>query len=203
MKIARHLAIAWFGTVLITANGDTNTFSNPTFGISVTKPGEWHFLTAREHRENLERTQLGDEEFQKLVQKYSSAPLVAMTKYKEPYNDINPSLQMHIKPLGKLPSANPKAILSIVATNLPSRRLEGFKIIIPPRDTTVAKQKAAYMKVHYAWEIKGVGKFPVCSEMWIVPRRNFFYMIGGSTRQDEKTGERREIRQIIESIKFE
>lgn len=38
-------------------------------------------------------------------------------------------------------------------------------------------------------------------EIWIVPRGDYFFLIGAGTRQDEKTGSRQEIRRILDTVK--
>jgi hypothetical protein len=58
------------------------------------------------------------------------------------------------------------------------------------------------MRINYSLQIPDGRSFPTTSEMWIVPKGNYFYMIGAGTRQDEKTGSRREIRQILDSVKI-
>ena len=52
-------------------------------------------------------------------------------------------------------------------------------------------------------QTSGGDSFPVASEMWIVPRGDYFFIIAGATRQDEKSGPRSEIATIINSIKIE
>jgi hypothetical protein len=41
------------------------------------------------------------------------------------------------------------------------------------------------------------------SELWIVPRGDYFFMIGAGTRQDEKTGTRKEIQEILKTVKID
>lgn len=66
-----------------------SVFSNPTAGFTVTKPVGWHYVTAEQNLNNLKATQLSDKEFQAAMVKYSTTPMVAMTKYKEPYDDVD------------------------------------------------------------------------------------------------------------------
>lgn len=185
-----------------TESADTNTYSNPTLGITVTKPKDWQFATIEQHVENLGRAKFKDEEFTKLVQKYSTAPLVVIMKHPEPFDDINPSFKMNLKPLGNLPTEDPKAIISLLLETL-RRQLNDLELIIPPKEVTVAKLKASYIKVHYNMEVADLGTFAICSEMWVVPRGKHFFLIGSGTRQDEKTGKREEIEKIIASLKLE
>jgi hypothetical protein len=181
---------------------EKDTYENPTIGFSITKPADWHFMTAEQNAENLKRTQLKDEAFQKLVQKYANAPLVAITKYEEPYDDLNPSLKVNIRPLGNFKADQPMAILELITKQFESL-FEDYKVITAPKEIKVAGLKAAYLKVHYSLKIPDGRSFPTCSELWIVPRGKHFFMIGAGTRQDEKTGKREELQQILKSVKID
>jgi len=181
---------------------EKDTYTNPTLGFAITKPAEWHFMTAEQNAENLARTKLKDEEFQKLAQKYATAPLVAITKYEEPYDDLNPSLKVNIRPLGAFSADNPTAILEFMTKQL-EKVFEDYKVITAPKETKMAGLKAAYLKVHFSMKIPDGRAFPTCSELWVVPRGKHFFMIGAGTRQDEKTGKRQEIEKILGTIKID
>ena len=81
---------------------DDNVFINVTTGFKITKPSDWLFVTAEENLENIKRIQMKNEAFKQRMLKYSTAPLVAMMKYPEPFDDLNPSFKVNIKPLGHL-----------------------------------------------------------------------------------------------------
>jgi hypothetical protein len=68
---------------------------------------------------------------------------------------------------------------------------------------SVSGLAGAYVRVHYTLQTAENASFPTASELWIVPRGDFFFMIGAGTRQDEKTGTRAEIASIIQSVKIE
>jgi hypothetical protein len=57
--------------------------------------------------------------------------------------------------------------------------------------------------MNYTMEIPDGRSFQTTSELWIVPRGDYFFMIGAGTRQDEKTGSREEIQDILASLKIE
>jgi hypothetical protein len=59
------------------------------------------------------------------------------------------------------------------------------------------------MRINYSLQASDGRTFPTTSEMWIVPKGDYFFMIGAGTRQDEKTGSRKEIQQIVDSIKVQ
>ena len=56
------------------------------------------------------------------------------------------------------------------------------------------------MRIHYSLIIPDGRKFPTSSELWIVPRGDYFFMIGAGTRQDERNGSREEIHEILSTV---
>ena len=179
----------------------TNEFESVTVGFKVTKPSEWQFVTAEENLENLKKVQMNDEELQQLMLKYSTAPLVAMMKYPEPFDDLNPSFKVNIKPLGQLKGTDPKKILGLIIPQF-QKMFQDFKLVQAPIDTVVGKLPAAYMRINYSLAIPDGRTFPTASELWIVPRGDFFFMVGAGTRQDGETGSREEISKIISSVEL-
>jgi hypothetical protein len=184
------------------AYADENIFESITVGFEVTKPKGWSFVTAQENLDNLKRTKLSDDEFHQLMLKYATAPLVAMMKYPEPYDDLNPSLKVNIKPFGQLKGRDGKEVISLILPQF-QKMFKDFQLVQAPIDVKVAGLKAAYVRINYSLQIPDGRTFPTTSELWIVPRGDYFFMIGAGTRQDEKTGSRKEIEQIMKSIKIE
>ncbi len=180
---------------------DTNVFESVTVGFKVTKPSEWQFVTAEKNLENLKKVQMNDEEFQQLMLKYSTAPLVAMMKYPEPFDDLNPSFKVNIKPLGQLKGTDPKQILGLMLPQF-QKIFQDFRLVQEPTDTKVGKLPAAYMRINYSLAIPDGRTFPTASELWIVPRGEYFFMIGAGTRQDGKTGSREEIAKILSNVEL-
>jgi hypothetical protein len=184
------------------AGDSENTFRSPTVGFEVTKPESWQFLTAEQNLENLKRTKLSDEEFQQLMLRYATAPLVAMMKHPEPFDDLNPSLKVNVKPFGQLKGTDPKQILSMVSVQFASI-FKDYEVVEAPTDTEVSGIKSGYLRFNYSLQIPDGRTFPTTSELWIVPRGDYFFMIGAGTRQDEKTGTRKEIQEILNTVKID
>ncbi len=184
------------------AGESENTFRSVSVGFEITKPESWQFLTAEQNMENLKRTKLSDEEFHQLMLKYATAPLVAMMKYPEPFDDLNPSLKINVKPFGQLKGIDPKQILSMVSGQF-ANIFKDYKLVEGPSDTEVSGIKSGYLRFNYSLQIPDGRSLPTTSELWIVPRGDYFFMIGAGTRQDEKTGTRKEIREILKTIKID
>jgi hypothetical protein len=201
-NLVRVLVVIMFVFSTLAFAGSDNTFTNVTVGFSVTKPDAWQFFTVEQNLENLKRIKLKDEEFRKSMLKYSTAPLVAMTKYSEPYDDLNPSLKVNIKPLGNLKGMDVKDIINMITAPLKDV-VKDFKVTVPPAETTVSGLKAGYVQFNYSVTSPDGRSFPTTSELWIVPRCDYFFMIGAGTRQDEKTGTRAEIQGILKTAKID
>lgn len=197
MKIIQAFILLLISCSVVANNG--NQFESITVGFKVTKPNNWQFVTAEENLENIRKIQMNDEEFHKLMLKYSTAPLVVMMKYPEPFDDLNPSFKVNIKPFGQLKGTEPKQILNMFIPQFEGM-FQNFTLVQPPIDAKVAGLNAAYMRIHYSLAIPDGRVFPTASELWIVPRGNYFFMIGAGTRQDEKTGSRDEINKILSTV---
>lgn len=131
--------------------------------------------------------------------KYATTPMVAMTKHKEPYDDVNPSFKVNIKPLGQLKGKDPKDIIGVMLPQF-EKLFKDFKLAQSPVNVPVAGISSAYARINYTMEVAGIGALPITSELWIVPRGDYFFFVGAGTRQDEKTGSRKEIESIINTI---
>ncbi len=184
------------------ASADPDVFHNPTAGLRVTKPAEWTYMTATQNMDNIKAMKLSDEEFQAAMQKYATAPLVAMAKYPEPFEDLNPSFKVNIKPYGGLKGKSPREMIKLVVPQF-QRAFKDFSLVQPPTEVEVSGIKSAYARMTYTMEIPDGRTFPTTSELWIVPRGDYFFMIGAGTRQDEKTGTRDEIQAILKTVRIE
>jgi hypothetical protein len=198
MKIMYYIILLFVISTKVFA-GSANDFESITAGFKVTKPNDWQFITAQENIENIKRVDLLDKEFHEKMIKYSQPPLVAMMKYPEPFDDVNPSFKINIKPLGQLKGLDPKQILGIILPQI-EKTFKKYKLVIAPKDTKISGLSGAYMKMNYSMVILDGRELPATSEIWIVPRGDYFFLIGAGSRQDESTDSRVEIQNILSSI---
>ena len=187
---------------LVSKAQDSNVFRNVTAGFELSKPAGWVFVTAQQNLDNLTKTKLNDAEFQKTMLRYATAPMVAMTKHPEPHEDLNPSFKVNIKPLGRFKGESPNALTALLVSQI-KPMFKDFALVVSPTNCVVAGLTGSYVRIHYNLETQDGQTFPTASELWIVPRGDFFFMMGAGTRQDEKSGKRSEIEDIIRSIKIE
>jgi len=176
-------------------------FDNPTLGFQMVKPATWHYVTAEQNAENLKSVEIDDEAIRAAVQKYAQIPLVVISKFKEPYDDLNPSIKVGTKPLGSLKGKRPEEVIAAILPGL-QRVFPDSTIVEQPKEVEVAGIKTGYARLHYTLKIPDGRTFPTSSEVWAIPRGDYFFFIGAGTRQDEKSGSREEIQGIIKSIKI-
>lgn len=181
---------------------DANRFRNATAGFEVTKPAKWQFATAEQTRENLGRTKLSDREFQEAMVQYATTPMVSMLKHPEPFDDINPSFRVNVRALGELKGKSPVEIAGVFVAPL-QKAFKDCEVKQPPKEVVVSGLKAAYIRFDYSLGTTSGASFPTTSELWIVPRGDYFFMIGAGTRQDEMTGTRNEIAAILKTVKID
>jgi hypothetical protein len=188
--------------IAVTASaGSADVFRSATAGFEVTKPAEWTFISAEQNLENIKRTEIKDKEFHAAMVKYATAPLVAMTKYPEPFDDLNPSLKVNIRPFGPIKGMAPTKIMNVLVSQF-EKVFQEFVLVEAPRPVKVAGIESGYMKINFSMQTADGRKFATTSELWIVPRGDYYFMIGAGTRQDEKTGSRKEIQAIVDTIRF-
>jgi len=179
----------------------TETIVYETLGFKVNKPAGWHTLSAEANAENLQRAFGQGTDLQQAIARNANVPLVAFTKFAEPYPDLNPSFKMNVRPLGALEGKSAREILALILPTL-SQAFPDAKIDQQPMDTVIDGQPAGYARVIYTLKV-GTDQFPTASELWIVPRKSHLFIIGAGTRQDERTGTRAEIQSIISTIRID
>jgi hypothetical protein len=181
---------------------DPEVFKNQTAGFQVTKPAEWHYVTAAQNLENIKAAKLTDKEFHAAMLKYATAPLVAMTKFPEPYDDLNPSFKVNVKPYGQLKGQDPAQLINLLVPQF-KNVFKDFDLAQPPTEVIISGIRSAYARMNYTLQISDGRSFPTTSELWIVPHGEYFFVIGAGTRQDENTGSRKEIAAILETVKIQ
>jgi hypothetical protein len=180
---------------------DTNTYSNPALGISITKPGTWMFLTTNQHAENLKRATLKDAELMKRLREHPTPPLVGMLKYPEPFDDVNPNVRITVAE-GYTPSIDLSQVLNLLVVSRQTN-FDSFRVIVSPTNTTLFGRSAAFTKFYYDLKVPDGRRFPDWEEIWLVPHKDRIFIIVLELRQDEKSGTRSEFDHILKSLKLE
>lgn len=193
------LAFGFFALSLSTALAG-ETVENETFGFEVTLPDGWLKTTADQYYENLSKLKTDDPSFQEALTKNASAPIVMAMKHQEPFNDINPSFKINVRPYGGITTRDGVEILNVVLPSL-QRAFSEMQVTTPVHKVSVGGKNAAHVAVTYKLKTDA-GEWPGASELWLVPEPNYLFMVGIGYRPDEQTGSKSEIISAVKSIKF-
>lgn len=205
MILVKRIIVMAIGFICLTATAkadDQNVFSNPTLGFSVTKPANWHVASTQDFFRNLKLVELDDKQFQDQLQKYAQVPFLAFMKYPEPYDDVNPSFKVNVKPLAQLGGKDPKEILQMLVPVF-KNAFRDFRTVDGPKDITIDGIPSAYAMFQYTLSVADGRTFPTTSDIFIIPRGNIFFMVGVGSRQDASQEDLIEIDSIIQSIKIQ
>ena len=195
------VVLLWFVlAVLPIRAAETNTFTTQTLGFSITKPAHWRFIAQDQGAENLGRPGSSDPKVQKGSE--SPPPMVVLTKYPEPYDQVNPSVKVNVRPLGNFDGANPSALLEMILPTL-QKSLRNLKVLEKPAPVRFAGLNAAHLKVTYTLAPKAGRSFPAISELWVVPRGKVFFFIGTAHSANATRADREELQQILRSVKID
>ena len=189
-----------FLPLIATAGGDI--FESPTVGFKIVKPASWVFLTADEVVEAKAGVRLDDTELEELIRKRAKTPLVVMTKYPEPYDDLNPSVQVAFNPLGPAKDMPATEILEQTVTLL-KRMAEDFTLEDGGiREVEVDGVKGAYLKGAYSVKGPDGREFKTTSRMWFLKRGAFSFIISASGPQSGPDLSEREFADILASVEI-
>jgi hypothetical protein len=173
---------------------------NSTLGFEIELPDGWTELSSKEFYENLGGVKLDDPKFQDLLKKYANLPVVIAAKHPEPYDDVNPSLKINTRPYGAIPNRDAVEIVGLGLAGI-KQLFPKLEIIKPPSKKVVDGREAGHVEIRYSLST-AAGTFPIESELWIIPTKNFFYMIGIGYRPDGKTGSRDDAVSAVEKMKI-
>lgn len=189
-----------FLLLVSSANAD-EIFKNPTVGFSVMIPSAWHYLTTQDIQKGKKNVRLNDRELQEAIQKYATAPLVAISKYKEPYDDLNTSFKVIFRPLGQLKGASATEIMKLVVPSI-QKLVNDFEYIDTIQPTIISGLQAASMSANYNVSNQENRVFNIYSKMYLVPRGDYMFMISGSSKADSSDNSLSELNSIFKSIKI-
>jgi hypothetical protein len=164
-------------------NATAQRFENATAGISLVRPAGWQTASLQTVQENRERVQLSDAELQAAMQKAATAPLFVFLKHPEPNPDLNPSIQITLRPLGTLAGQPPTEIMKL-AVNALQKALPDFTFVTAITDAQVSGLSGAHMRAKYTVMNRDGASFKVLTRMWLVPRGAYMFMIGMSGPQE-------------------
>lgn len=181
---------------------DSNTFYNATAGIKITKPDGWRFVGLDDVQKNREKTNLEDKNVEEGIKKRTNAPLIVMTKYAEPFDGLNPSVQILIRPLGNLIGKSSADILQMILPAL-QKSFKDMKIKEEVHETVVGGLKGAGVIFEYVLKTTDGKEFAAQSRMYTVTRNSFMIQVGIGLPNNPSKEIEKEISNILTSLTIE
>ena len=168
----------------VVASANDSVFESQTVGFKVVKPASWVFMSPEE-----------------LIRRRANASLVAMTKYPEPHDGLNPGVQVTVSPLGAAKDMPVKDILEQKFGMIKSMA-DDFTVIDGIRDVEVGGLKGVYTKASYSIEGPDGRRYEILTRVWFLKRGTSTFMIGASGPQSGPDISEAEFSEIIASIEI-
>ena len=179
-----------------------DSFHSPTTGFTIVKPGDWVFLSAETVAENRANIRLKDKELEEFVRERANMPLVVIARHQEPYDSLNPSVQVLFRPMGEASKMPPADILKATI-----KVLEGafgdFTLLDGVKEVEVDGLKGAFFKAGYTVAAPDGREFKTLSSMWLILRGQFAFMISASGPPEGADFSDKEFARILKSVKIE
>lgn len=203
MKLKLTFLFVFTSILSVYAQEDSlKKYVHPVLGLSLSYPSSWSVISVDDYFNQLENTKLTNEEFDEMILKHAQVPLFAITKYKEPYDNLNPSIKINTRHYGNLKGYSPESILYHLIDQF-KVMFTDFKLVQIPVKTKIGNQEAFYIKINYTYLTQNGLSFPTCSELWMLDKTDYFYFIGAGTRADDNSGAVEEIHKILNTFEIQ
>jgi hypothetical protein len=183
------------------AKPDEDLFRSDAARVEMKKPKGWRFTSLESALANRAKAKMKDEDFQKAIEENASAPIMIVTKHEEPYDQLNPTIQLIVRPTGPLAGQSGVQILALVQPML-AQQFADFTVVAEPNEATVGKQTAGRMTMRYTLKTKDGGEFPTQATIVMIPKGAVLYQLGfsGPPEGDDAFG--KELEDVLASVKF-
>lgn len=181
---------------------DARRFHDEVAGFSLSKPEGWHFGTVESEQQNRERVTTGNTQLDELVRTRANASLVTVMKYPEPFEKLNPSIKVILRPLGPLQGKSSSEVASVFVAGLKGA-IPGFQVDGEIEEVVISGLPGAQVKAHYSIGVVGQGtKYEVRSRTWVVPRGPYVFMIAMSGPASGEDVSEAEFHQALASVEI-
>jgi hypothetical protein len=181
--------------------GTENNYESREAGFKITKPDNWQFLPTKTVAQNLALPRLRDKELERVIRSKPNVPFLVIARFPEPYEGVNPSVQVSFKTQGELLGQGAPALLNRVVERLKGN-FRDFTFIRPVETTTLDGQAAARMVALYTVADAQGKEFKTVARMWVIPRGDYMFNISMYGAHEGPNASEKEFEQILQSIKI-
>lgn len=184
------------------ASSDEVTFSNAAAGFTFSKPASWVCLSMMKLEKSREDIRLGDAQLEQQIRQNALAPLVIVTRHPEPYDELNPTIQIVIRPLGPMTGKSALEILQFSVSQL-MKTFPDFTYVQDVHETSVSDLPAAALRATYTVKNSDGRSSPVLTRMYVVPRGSMMFLIGMTDPRSGPEISEDEFSEALDSIQIE
>lgn len=194
--------ISAFGLMLLSGAAHTEVLSNRQFGIEITKPDNWHTMHGSGSVKHAVQPQGQTDKLDRLIKAMASAnpPAVVITKFREPYPYVNPSVSIGLMTFPSDVTVTPLAVLKAVKEGM-QHTMKGVSFRAGPAPASLAKLPSAIMQYDIENVVRGA-KYRSAMEMWVVIAKGRMVVIDAGASTDEPASTRAELKKIVQSLRL-
>ncbi len=178
-----------------------DVYTYDLLGLSITKPSNWFFLTQQEVRDNSGHAVIRDKTITAYQDKSPPKPLVAITKYQEPYEKLNVSFSVIFHEIDPALNVTDFQLLQKIISTLREKG-DKFSLLEGPSKVKVAGQNAVFAKVRYLVKTHDGKTFIQIARYWIVLKNHKFIQLQASSPSTGADSLDNQFDQILKSVKL-
>lgn len=183
------------------ADESENLFRSEVAGIQLAKPDGWSFQNLETVARHRASAKLKDSELQKAIVQMASAPVVVATMHPEPYESLNPSFQLLVRPLGQLQEITGEEVLEKVIPTLENLFAE-FRLVEEISAVAIDGVPGARMTAEYVVETQEGVVYPTRATIVVVPRGSYLFQFGFSAPPEGPDAITDEVETTLASVDF-
>jgi hypothetical protein len=194
--VCPSLAVAAADTI----TGDT--LHHTGLHLSVTKPNDWRFQTAKEKRDARYAITYKNKGLDSRIKLNPFPPRIVISKYAEPRKEFNPTVTIDRYPLDNYRFKDGAWVAYQVHHNW-QYLLDRLEIVEPVNRGVLDQKVTGCYRIRYKLEVKTGGPFLIEERVWAVATGLMTYLITARGLQEGEDAAVAEIDAIVASIKFD
>ena len=172
--------------------------SDPTLGLTIETPGDWCELPTTDVNKDPGAIEKDNPELAEAIRKHGFVPVHLFGR--NPTGPFSATINLSTQPVGPLKGqSDQQALLAFLASSVQQMPLA--KMAAAPDMVTLGGKPAAHVTLTWILNVQG-SSIPITSEVWAMRRGAYYLILGAAYHSDEKSGDRAEVMEIVNSLNF-
>ncbi|MDR4307241.1 hypothetical protein IHQ68_11485 [Chelatococcus sambhunathii] len=184
---------------LLASPAQAEIVKNKEFRFSLAKPNGWQNLSFEAYRRRIDREIVSSEDKKRFISSVRR-PIIALSKFKEPYDGLNSTFLITVSRNDKLLGQPIKDIGDAFILAM-SRTLSTISVYSTPKEINIGGIPAVCVGFYTEGSLTS-GHYRVANEMCVVPRDGRFLLIGIQTEHNDRAT-LAALRSAVGSLRFE